>query len=65
MNEHILFRKVYLKYIVLQVRAKISFMAMQARQTIVELFVHSILSSYEKFKVEGRIEALPDEVTDV
>jgi len=37
-NEHNLFRKVYLKYIILRVRAKISYIAMKKRMTIVELF---------------------------
>ena len=36
-NEHKLFRKVYMKYIIMSVRAKISYHALLARKTIIEL----------------------------
>ena len=41
-NEHKIFRKVYLKYKLMRVRSKISFMAFQKRMTILELFVSTI-----------------------
>ena len=47
-NEHHLFRKVYLKYLVMRIRAKISFMALEKRMTIVELIINSIFKSYRE-----------------
>ena len=47
-NEHKLFRKVYLKYLIMRIRAKISFMALQRRMTIVELIIHTIMKSYKE-----------------
>lgn len=41
-NEHYLFRKVYIKFLIMRVRAKISFMALSKRMTIVELFASTI-----------------------
>ena len=46
-NEHLLFSKVYRKYVVMKVRAKISFMAWKNSKTISELFVDSILKTYQ------------------
>lgn len=40
--EHKLFRKVYLKYIIMRVRSKISFIAFEKRLTIQELFIMTI-----------------------
>jgi len=45
-NEHKIFRKVYVKYLMLRIRAKISYMAFAKRMTIVELFFTTILRSY-------------------
>ena len=41
-NEHRLFRKIYLKYLIMRVRAKISFIAFEKRMTIMELLVSTI-----------------------
>ena len=45
-NEHKVFRKIYLKYMILRVRAKISLIAFEKRMTILELFVSTIQSCY-------------------
>ena len=45
-NEHTIFRKVYLKYLLLRIRAKISFIAFEKRMTITELFFVTILSTF-------------------
>jgi len=54
-NEHLLFRKVYLKYLILRIRAKISFMALKKRQTVTELFVQTILRCYNEQQALGLI----------
>ena len=54
-NEHSLFRKVYMKYLILKVRAKISYMAFVKKMTVIELFATTILNSYETLKNEGVI----------
>lgn len=41
-NEHRVFRKIYLKYLIMRVRAKISLMAFTKRMTVIELFVSTI-----------------------
>ena len=41
-NEHMIFSKVYKKYVLLRIRAKISYMALLKRMTIVELFAVAI-----------------------
>lgn len=46
-NEHNLFRKVYMKYLILKVRAKISYMAFIKRMTIIELFATTILKCHQ------------------
>ena len=45
-NEHKVFSKVYFKYMLLKVRAKISFMAFIKRVTIPELIVQTIYNCY-------------------
>ena len=45
-NEHKIFRKVYMKYLIMRVRAKISFTALMKRMTIIELFITTIHRSY-------------------
>ena len=47
-NEHNLFRKIYLKYLIMRIRAKISFMAFEKRMTIVEIIVNAIFKSYRE-----------------
>jgi hypothetical protein len=54
-NEHHLFQKVMMKYKVMRIRAKISFMALQKRMTIYELFISTIQSSYRMLQKEGLI----------
>ena len=54
-NEHKVFRKVYIKYLIMRVRAKISFMALVKRLTIVELFLRAIEKSYTEIQEEGSI----------
>ena len=49
-NEHSIFKKVYLKYLILKIRAKISYMAFAKRMTIVELFATTILRCYNEQK---------------
>ena len=44
--EQTVFRKVYFKYLIMRVRAKISFMAMYKRMTVLELFVKTIKKCY-------------------
>jgi len=45
-SEHLIFRTVFLKYLILRIRTKISFMAFQKRMTISELFCEAIIKSY-------------------
>ena len=52
-NEHKLFRKVYLKYLVMKIRAKISFMALEKRMTVVELIIQTIFKSYQEVQRTG------------
>jgi hypothetical protein len=52
-NEHRLFRKVYLKYLIMRIRAKISFMALERRMTVVELIIATIMKSYQEVKRMG------------
>ena len=46
--EHILFKRVYLKFLILRVRNKISYIALRKRMTIIELFATTIKKSYEE-----------------
>ena len=57
-NEHKVFRKVYIKYLIIRVRAKISFMALIQRKTIVELFATTIEKCYYDLQEEGYIKKL-------
>ena len=52
-NEHTLFRKIYLKYMIMRIRAKISFMALEKRMTIVELLITEIFKSYQQIQHLG------------
>ena len=47
-NENSLFRKIHLKFVIMRVRAKISYMAFVKRLTIIELFLISIKKTYSK-----------------
>lgn len=59
-NEHKVFTKIYFKYMLLKVRAKISFIAFEKRMTIPELFVSTILNCYEHLMSVGAIPSLSD-----
>jgi len=41
-NENFVYRKIYMKYLMMKIRAKISFMALKKRMTITELFFLTI-----------------------
>lgn len=58
MNEQRVFGKVHLKYLILRVRAKISYMAFEKRMTVLELFASTILRCYEDLMRVGAIPAL-------
>ena len=45
-NEHKVFRKTFMKYLIMRVRAKISFMALSKRMTVLELFATAIHKTY-------------------
>lgn len=53
--EHKVFRKVYLKYLIMRVRSKISYSAFVQRMTITELIVKTIYDSYKTFVESGAI----------
>ena len=55
-NEHNVFRKAHFKYLVMRVRAKISFMAFLRRMTIVELFAVTIKRCYLELINSGSIQ---------
>ena len=55
-NRHMLMRKIYMKYLLMRVRAKIAFMALQKRMTIVELFADAMLRCYTESVRCGYIE---------
>jgi len=50
MNENKVFRKVYSKFIILRVRAKISWMAFRKNMTIIELFAKTILKCHKELR---------------
>ena len=52
-NEHNIFRKVFVKYNLLRIRAKISFMAFEKRMTITELFSTTIMKCWYELQNEG------------
>ena len=53
--DHEVMRKVYLKYLIMRIRSKISFMAFMKRQTILELFIKAILRSYNHLTMTKQI----------
>ena len=48
-------KKTALKYSILRIRQKISFMAFMKKMTIQELILQTIVKSHEKFEAEGQI----------
>ena len=53
MNQQEVIRKCYLKYLVIKLRQKISFIAFQKKMTIIELFLVSIKKTYQSLVAEG------------
>lgn len=47
-NEHFIANRVFLKYKIMKIRAKISYMAFEKRMTIAELFLEAILKSFNQ-----------------
>lgn len=60
-NEHCVFRKVYLKYLIMKVRAKISFIALEKRMTVIQLLVDTILRCYRHLMNKGAIKRYSNE----
>ena len=60
-NEHEIFRTVKFKYLIMRVRAKISFMAFEKRMTVVEFFVHTIQKCYRHLMASGAIPMMDPE----
>ena len=52
-NEHNVYRKVFLKYLLLRIRSKISFHAFKKKMTIVELFSNTILKCWYDLEYQG------------
>lgn len=50
--ENKIFRKVYLKFLILKVRAKISYMAFQKNMTLIELFANTILKCHKEIRMQ-------------
>jgi|TARA_B110000285_G_scaffold228418_1_gene291377 hypothetical protein len=48
-NKHKVFKKINLKFKIIIIRNKISYMAFEKGMTIKELFFSTILKSYQKF----------------
>lgn len=63
--EHKLFRKVYLKYIIMRVRSKISYIAFIKRMTIPELIIKAIQNSHKAFIESGGIPRPSEEETQL
>ena len=57
-NQHKIYSKIALKYTLMRVRAKISFMALEKRKTVCELFVTTILAAYNHLMSIGRIKPM-------
>ena len=54
-------KKIFLKYIILKVRNKISYIAFHKKQTICELFIRAIYASYTILVRVGDLEPIEDE----
>jgi hypothetical protein len=54
-NEHQIFRTVYLKYLIMRVRMKISYTAFEKRMTVHELMMYSIQKSFRHLMAMGAI----------
>jgi len=60
-NEHNVYQRILMKYKIMVVRAKISYIACQKSLTIKELIVKAILRSYEQLEAEGYIKVSSQE----
>lgn len=56
-----MFRKIYLKYLIMRFRAKLSFMAFQRRMTVPELIVVTIKKCYTELMDSGSIPPMTPE----
>jgi hypothetical protein len=63
-NAHQVFRRVWLKYLVMRIRAKISYIAFSRRLTIQELFISTITNCYRKLMILGDIPPVKEERLD-
>ena len=54
-NEQAVFRKVLMKYKIMRIRSKISFIALQKSMTVVELIIDSIIRTYHERVADGLI----------
>ena len=59
-NLHDLNQKVMLKYKIMKIRAKISYMALKSQKTIVELIVDQILKTHKELEDSGQITIAAD-----
>ena len=50
-----------MKYIIMRIRSKISFIALMRRMTIVELIASTVQKTYYKLVSEGYLPAITDE----
>lgn len=56
MDQYLLIRKTYLKYLLLRIRSKISYIAFTRKQTIVELIVSQC---YKTYKILSEANCIP------
>ena len=61
-NEYKVFKKVCMKYTIMKVRGKISFIAMMEQKTICELFLHVIYKHYWQSSSDDKRKAEIDEL---
>jgi hypothetical protein len=59
LNEMKVFKKVFLKYKVMIIRAKISFMAFKEGRTINELIISQIIKSYNRMRKQNLLNVDP------
>ena len=62
--EHTLFRKVYLKYLIMRVRSKISYSAYVKRMTVPELLIRTIQNTHKLLIDQGSIPKPSQEEVD-
>jgi hypothetical protein len=62
MNEYMVYKKVCLKFSIMKIRMKISYMAFEKGMTIIELIMRSIMISYKGLVHNGIIKEDPEKV---